>query len=119
MADEENRCEHAGCLCVVSDDSEYCSDHCENAEAQGHQGRKRGRNDIVLRCNETRDRQCEKSRQTDRSDGIYHYALAFGCRRRRDQKASASLNAAAAALLLSLSRSFIIQTLLKYRSAGA
>jgi len=34
MVDEENRCEHAGCLCVVSDESDYCSDHCENAESQ-------------------------------------------------------------------------------------
>jgi hypothetical protein len=33
MADrDDNRCGHAGCMCAVSEDTEYCSQHCEDAE---------------------------------------------------------------------------------------
>ncbi len=33
MADD-NKCGHEICVCTVSGDSEYCSEHCENAEDQ-------------------------------------------------------------------------------------
>ncbi|MGC2237688.1 MAG: hypothetical protein WA584_16110 [Pyrinomonadaceae bacterium] len=33
MADE-NKCGHEICVCTVSGDDEYCSEHCEDAEDQ-------------------------------------------------------------------------------------
>ena len=30
--DDDNRCKHAGCMCAVSGDREYCSDHCRDFE---------------------------------------------------------------------------------------
>lgn len=35
MADEDNKCGHAGCMCTVGGDMEYCSQRCENAEDEG------------------------------------------------------------------------------------
>ena len=34
MADDDNRCGHEGCMCAVSGEQEYCSDHCRNADDQ-------------------------------------------------------------------------------------
>jgi len=34
MADDDNRCAHEGCGCSVGGDSEYCSDHCRDADDQ-------------------------------------------------------------------------------------
>jgi hypothetical protein len=31
---DDNRCGHDGCLCVVPNDAEYCSQHCETAADQ-------------------------------------------------------------------------------------
>ena len=35
MADEDDdKCAHDGCICMVSGDSDYCSDHCSDADDQ-------------------------------------------------------------------------------------
>lgn len=34
MADNDNKCGHDICLCAVTDDAEYCSQHCEDAADQ-------------------------------------------------------------------------------------
>lgn len=34
MADENSRCGHEGCNCMVSGDEEFCSPHCEDADDQ-------------------------------------------------------------------------------------
>lgn len=35
MADEnDNKCGHDMCVCAVTGDAEYCSDHCEDAADQ-------------------------------------------------------------------------------------
>lgn len=31
---EDNKCGHDACNCRVSDDQDYCSEHCENAVDQ-------------------------------------------------------------------------------------
>ena len=31
---EDNKCAHGACNCAVDDDTEYCSDHCEDAAGQ-------------------------------------------------------------------------------------
>jgi hypothetical protein len=33
MADD-NKCAHDACVCMVTDDSDYCSEHCEDADDQ-------------------------------------------------------------------------------------
>ncbi len=32
--DDNNKCDHEMCNCAVSDDVDYCSDHCEDAADQ-------------------------------------------------------------------------------------
>ncbi len=34
MAEEDNKCAHDMCSCMVSGDDDYCSEHCEDAEDQ-------------------------------------------------------------------------------------
>lgn len=34
MADENNKCGHSACVCMVGDDKEYCSPQCETAGNQ-------------------------------------------------------------------------------------
>ncbi|HMJ08074.1 MAG TPA: hypothetical protein VK468_03660 [Pyrinomonadaceae bacterium] len=34
MADENNKCGHGGCQCMVTGDKEFCSQRCEEAEDQ-------------------------------------------------------------------------------------
>ena len=31
---EDNKCAHEACVCMVKDNQEYCSDHCEDAVEQ-------------------------------------------------------------------------------------
>ena len=34
MEDDNNKCAHDACSCMVADDQEYCSEHCEDAVDQ-------------------------------------------------------------------------------------
>ncbi|MDQ3221423.1 MAG: hypothetical protein ACR2M8_04560 [Pyrinomonadaceae bacterium] len=34
MADEDNQCAHEICTCPTTEDAEYCSDHCKDADDQ-------------------------------------------------------------------------------------
>jgi hypothetical protein len=34
MAENDNKCSHDACVCMVRDNEEYCSEHCENAAEQ-------------------------------------------------------------------------------------
>jgi hypothetical protein len=34
MNDNDNKCAHEMCDCMVNDDADYCSDHCEKADDQ-------------------------------------------------------------------------------------
>lgn len=32
--EDDNKCAHEACVCMVIDDEEYCSEHCEDAADQ-------------------------------------------------------------------------------------
>jgi hypothetical protein len=34
MEDDNNKCAHSACNCMVVDNQKYCSDHCEDADDQ-------------------------------------------------------------------------------------
>ncbi len=34
MADDDDKCGHDRCICLTTDDEEYCSPHCEEAADQ-------------------------------------------------------------------------------------
>ena len=34
MEDDNNKCAHEMCNCMVTGDDDYCSEHCEEAEDQ-------------------------------------------------------------------------------------